>query len=194
MHLASGTAMDDAATIADLIWETDPEMCEFVFGDRETWHRCCAIEWLAELGLHSSSCASVAKRNEKIVGLLIAYPQPEMASRYAATVARYETNVGRRMEAVGWLFPVIPEKTLYVFNLAVAPALRGQGVGRLLLTAAEEHADRVGSTEVHLDAPATSPAVRFYERMGYAKLTETRLLAPATSIPSHYRMYKTLRC
>ena len=50
----------------------------------------------------------------------------------------------------------------------------------------------VGLTAVHLDVPVTSPAVLFYERLGYGKLTETNLLEPKTSIPPHFRMYKSL--
>ena len=192
MNLDRGSAGDDPATIADLIWETDPEMCRFVFSDRQTWHRCCGVEWSAAVGLHASRCAMVAKQKSEIVGLMIAYPQSEMAVRYAATVSRYAPDIGQRMEAVGWLFPILPETTLYVFNLAVAPSLRGQGVGRMLLSAAEEQARQSGLTAVHLDVPVTSPAVLFYERLGYGKLTETNLLEPKTSIPPHFRMYKSL--
>jgi ribosomal protein S18 acetylase RimI-like enzyme len=193
MNIERATALDDPAAIADLIWETDPEMCQFVFADRQTWHRCCGIEWLAAIGLHTSSCAMVARHGGEIAGLVIAFPQSEMILRYAATVARYETGIGQRMEAVGWLFPVVPEKTLYVFNLAVSQSIRGRGFGHLLLSAAEEQAQRASLTAVHLDVPATSQAVRFYERMGYGKLTKTDLLQPMTNIPPHFRMHKPLR-
>jgi ribosomal protein S18 acetylase RimI-like enzyme len=192
MRLEYGTAADDPAAIADLIWETDPEMCQFVFADRGTWHRRCAIEWRAEIGLHASSSATVAWQESEIAGLAIAFPQSEMASRYAATVARYETGIGQRMETVGWLFPILPEKALYVFNLAVLQPLRGQGIGRQLLSAVEEQAQQASLTAVHLDVPATSPAVKFYEQMGYGKLTKTELLEPKTMIPPHFRMHKRI--
>lgn len=193
MKIVPGTAADDPATIADLLWETDPEMCRFVFADRRTWHRCCGIEWLAEIGLHANSCAMVAKQEGEVRGLLIAFPQTEMTLRYAATVARYETDVGQRMETVGWLFPIVPEKALYIFNLAVLQSLRGQGIGRRLLSVAEERAHQAGLLAVHLDVPTTSPAVKFYERVGYRKLTVTKLLEPETNIPQHFRMHKTIR-
>jgi ribosomal protein S18 acetylase RimI-like enzyme len=192
VNLEQASAADHTATIADLIWETDPEMCRFVFGDRQTWRRYCEIEWRAATGLHTHSSATVARLGREIVGLVIAYPQAEMTGRYAATVGRYETAVGQRMETVGWLFPVLPEKTLYVFNLAVSQSLRGQGIGRLLLSETEQQAQRAGMTTVHLDVPTTSPAVRFYERAGYGKLTKTDLLEPMTNIPPHFRMYKHL--
>jgi ribosomal protein S18 acetylase RimI-like enzyme len=134
----------------------------------------------------------VARRGGEIVGLVIAFPQAEVSTRYAATVARYEEGIGQRMEAVGWLFPVLPEATQYVFNLAVSQSCRGQGIGRLLLTAAEEQAQRAGMTSVHLDVAATSPAVQFYRRMKYRGITKTSLLEPVTSIPPHLRMHKRL--
>lgn len=192
MNLEPGTTADDAAAIADLIWETDPEMCAFVFGDRRNWHLHCAIEWRAAIGLHSSRSATLAKRGNEIVGIVIAFPQAEMTQRYAATVARYETRIGQRMETVGWLFPALPEGTHYVFNLAVSQSCRGQGIGRLLLTAAEEQAQRMGLMAVHLDVAATSLAVQFYERMSYRKLTKTDLLEPLTNIPPHLRMHKRI--
>ena len=192
MKLEHAIATDDPATNADLIWETDPEMCRFVFRDRQTWHRYCAIKWRAAAGLHTYSTAMVARLEREIVGLVIAYPQAEMTGRFAATVARYETDVGQRMEAVGWLFPVLPENTLLVFNLAVSQSLRGQGIGCLLLSETEQQAQRAGLTTVHLDVPTTSPAVKFYERLGYGKLTKTNLLEPMTNIPPHFRMYKHL--
>ena len=192
MKLEQAIATDGPATIADLIWETDPEMCQFVFRDRQTWHRHCAIEWRAAAGLHTYSTAMVARLEREIVGLVIAYPQAEMTGRFAATVARYETDVCQRMEAVGWLFPVLPENTLLVFNLSVSQSLRGQGIGCLLLSETEQQAQRAGLTTVHLDVPTTSPAVKFYERLGYGKLTKSNFLEPMTNIPPHFRMYKHL--
>jgi ribosomal protein S18 acetylase RimI-like enzyme len=192
MSIESGSAGDNPATIADLIWETDPEMCQYVFGDRPTWHRYFEIEWLSAISLHSSGCAMVVKQRGMIDGLVIAYPQSEMTARYTATVARYETAVGQRMENVGWLFPTLPEKALYVFNLAVSHFRRGHGTGRLLMSAMEQQAQRTGMTTVHLDVPATSPAVQFYERIGYRKLSKTELLEPRTNIPPHFRMCKHL--
>jgi GNAT superfamily N-acetyltransferase len=192
MILEQASASDDPVTIADLIWETDPEMCKFVFGDRPTWRAYCEIEWRAAIGLHTHGAATVARSGGRTVGLVIAYPQEEMTVRYAATVARYEAEVSERMAAVGWLFPVIPEKGLYVFNLAVSQSHRGQGIGGLLLSTTEKQAQRSGMTTVHLDVPATSPAVKFYERMDYRKLTKTALLEPVTDIPPHFRMHKTI--
>jgi ribosomal protein S18 acetylase RimI-like enzyme len=192
MNLELGTTSDDPETIADLIWETDPEMCAFVFGDQQTWHQYCVIEWRAAMGLHASSSAIVAKRGGKIVGLVIAFPEVEMTTRYAATVARYETAIGKRMETVGWLFPVLPEGAQYVFNLAVSKSFKGQGIGRRLLSAAEEQAQGMDLNAVHLDVPATNPAVQFYERMNYRKLTQTELLDPITHIPPHLRMFKQI--
>lgn len=192
MNIEPGLTTDDPTAIADLIWETDPEMCAFVFWGRKTWYRYCIVEWQADTGLHASSSATVAKRDGEIIGLVIAFPQSEMTDRYSTTVARYEAEIGRRMETVGWVFPILPEGAQYVFNLAVSNSFRGRGIGGLLLSAAEEKAQRAGSTAMHLDVPATSSAVQFYERMNYKKLTKTDLIEPPTDIPPHFRMHKRL--
>jgi ribosomal protein S18 acetylase RimI-like enzyme len=52
-----------------------------------------------------------------------------------------------------------------LFQMAVAPALQGQGLGRELVRALEAELLRRGLCAVHLHARA--PVVSFYERLGY---------------------------
>jgi GNAT superfamily N-acetyltransferase len=72
----------------------------------------------------------------------------------------------------------------HVDSFLVDPALRGRGIGRLLLHAAYEHLRRVGVGTVGLDVVATNEgARRFYEREGFvpATLHMYRALPPAAS-------------
>ena len=53
-----------------------------------------------------------------------------------------------------------------LFQMAVAPAWQGQGLGRTLVATLEAELRRRGLRHVHLHARA--PVVPFYERLGYA--------------------------
>lgn len=77
-------------------------------------------------------------------------------------------------------------------SLYVHPAARRQGLGAELVAAVEGEARRRGATAVHLwtDTRFTD-AHRLYERLGYARLGETRALHDrSATIEYHYR--KTL--
>ncbi|WML83687.1 GNAT family N-acetyltransferase [Streptomyces sp. VNUA74] len=54
-------------------------------------------------------------------------------------------------------------------KLMVSPADRGRGVGRRLLTAAEESAAGVGLTLLHLDTETGSPAEHLYRSAGWTE-------------------------
>ena len=60
-------------------------------------------------------------------------------------------------------------RVLYVHQLAVADDVRGRGVGRALLTAAEQAAPGLRCSEVRLEHRAfNEEAHRFYASLGYA--------------------------
>jgi ribosomal protein S18 acetylase RimI-like enzyme len=61
------------------------------------------------------------------------------------------------------------ERYGYVVTIDVAPELRGVGLGKVLLREAERqvHAADVGRMGLHV-AVDNDPAIRFYERLGYA--------------------------
>ncbi|CAL9615495.1 N-acetyltransferase family protein [Streptomyces sp. enrichment culture] len=56
-----------------------------------------------------------------------------------------------------------------VVKLMVHPAARGRGLGRTLLTAAEEAAAAAGITLLHLDTETGSPAERLYRSAGWIR-------------------------
>jgi GNAT superfamily N-acetyltransferase len=114
----------------------------------------------------------------------------------AVTIAAYERYVprlGRRpapmdidySEAVGagrvWaalyddlivgLGVLVPKQDhLLLDNIAVVPSAQGQGIGGLLLALAEEHARRLGLTEVRLYTnEAMTENLAYYPRRGYVE-------------------------
>jgi ribosomal protein S18 acetylase RimI-like enzyme len=65
------------------------------------------------------------------------------------------------------LFVPVPHTAFYVSRVAVAPHARGRGLGRCLLQAALERAQRAGCTELHLDvSTANQGAIRTYGHVG----------------------------
>jgi ribosomal protein S18 acetylase RimI-like enzyme len=60
------------------------------------------------------------------------------------------------------------EPELYVGELAVDPQYEGRGVGRALVDAVTEHAERLGLLTITLDTGAANANARaFYKRLGF---------------------------
>ncbi len=66
---------------------------------------------------------------------------------------------------------------LYIYGLIVDSDERGKGVGRALLTAAEEFGLKCGAHKVTLDTGENWKAREFYESMGYTV---------EATLPNHY--------
>lgn len=188
--------------LAPLVWETDPHLFDFLFlRDKALWSRLFRREWDAPLGLHSASDTILALKDNAIVGLLVCFASESTESRAEASFQRYHAAVDAGTAAhldwagiqMNWLFPPAPRTTMLVYNLVVASHMRGRGIGELLMTEAEARARKAGLSAIHLDTAASSPAVAFYERLGFERVVETRLCHPqAVSVPAHLRMTKSL--
>ncbi|MER7487049.1 GNAT family N-acetyltransferase [Streptomyces sp. NPDC126497] len=89
------------------------------------------------------------------------------AGRLAVWVAHEEP--GRALGTVGLALPDKPNSThrAEVVKLMVHRAARGRGLGRRLLTVAEEAAAARGITLLHLDTETGSPAERLYRSSGW---------------------------
>jgi len=62
-----------------------------------------------------------------------------------------------------------------LYSIAVSDAARGQGLGAVLLEAAEQVARRRGSRRLRLEVSQRNPAaIRLYERHGYRRIGERR--------------------
>lgn len=62
-----------------------------------------------------------------------------------------------------------------LYSIAVGDAARGQGLGAVLLQAAEREARRRGCRRMRLEVSQSNPAaIRLYERRGYRRIGERR--------------------
>ncbi|MGH3103300.1 MAG: GNAT family N-acetyltransferase [Gaiellaceae bacterium] len=75
-----------------------------------------------------------------------------------------------RRRAPGWGF--VDEATPEL-SIAVVPSRRGRGVGEELLAALMERARLEGYESLSLSVEPTNPALKLYERFGFAKVNET---------------------
>ncbi|HEY1175010.1 MAG TPA: GNAT family N-acetyltransferase [Phytomonospora sp.] len=70
-----------------------------------------------------------------------------------------------------------------VFEIFVRPSARGLGVGRALLTELAKHAAADGRQTISTEVIATTPAVGFYERLGFSRaVVEWRSLLPMSNV------------
>jgi GNAT superfamily N-acetyltransferase len=98
---------------------------------------------------------------------------------------------GRIVGAVGYVPPGAPKRDFFapewpiVRLLAVSPAQRGQGLGRLLVQACIDRAQRDGAPLLALhSSPVMAPALRLYTAMGFEQL---RALPDMFGVP--YALY-----
>jgi len=88
-------------------------------------------------------------------------------------------GLGLRLLTSRWSTPApevpeaVPRSSFGVLAIAVDPDAQGHGVGRALMSAAEESARSRGFTGLHLSVhPSNVGAVEFYERLGWERQPE----------------------
>ena len=140
-----------------------------------------------------------AERDNVVVGMFAGYTaeQHRRSSRQPLKQAAGRSNI--RMRIVMILFAPLMRITdsiadgdFYLQFIAVDKALRGDGVGSVLMDSFEEQARASGSTRLSLDVSAKNKeACRFYERRGMNVESQwpKRLAIPGLRF---YRMTKTL--
>jgi ribosomal protein S18 acetylase RimI-like enzyme len=75
----------------------------------------------------------------------------------------------KEYEAISWLCHDGPNMVIH--RLCVAPVFKGQGIGSLLVSFAEDHAKTNGYASIRLDAFSQNRrSLDLYERMGYIRL------------------------
>ena len=140
-----------------------------------------------------------AERDNVIVGMFLGYTaeQHRRSSRQPLKQAAGRRNI--RMRTVQILFaPLmrivdsIADGDFYLQFIAVDKALRGDGVGSVLMDSFEERARASGSTRLSLDVSAKNEeAHRFYERRGWTVESQWPKRLPIPGL-RFYRMTKTL--
>lgn len=201
-QFVAGTASECDPQLADLVWQTDPELFQYFYdGDHELLGKLFAAEWPSPIGFFSHTNMTIAARGPQPVGILNSFPGKRMGEIYQTHIQLVPTvfepdataRLLRGLVAMGWLFPFVPGDALYVLNLVVSEKVRGRGIGAKLMHIAEERAKREGLKSIHLDTSSSSSAIKFYQDLGFQSLVETRLchLREGETLPSHYRMVKS---
>lgn len=75
-------------------------------------------------------------------------------------------------EAAGFTLARVILDEAELLLLATLPGLRGQGIGAALLDAMVRDAAARDAAKVHLEVRQGNPAIRLYERSGFAKIGE----------------------
>jgi GNAT superfamily N-acetyltransferase len=126
---------------------------------------CADPESAAGLALMSALTAELANLYGDDGGILAFSPADVRSPRSVFLVAKNQAGpVG-----CGALRP-LTEEVAEVKRMYVAPAARGQGIGRLLLHELEGYARRFNYASIKLETGVLQPeAIRLYERSGYVR-------------------------
>lgn len=200
--IVDGVRVDGDDRLADLLWETDPAVFRFIFGELPVFRRLFPQEWTSTFSTQQRDETRVALASDRIVGLVNSFAGTEVAARFAVTMERQlaalDPSAQRQLiaafDAMEWLYPRVPDDALYVLNIVVEADVRGQNLGRRLIAEAASKARRLGLRSVHLDTATDNPAVHFYKRVGFHPVVESRALSlpDGVSLPSHFRMVMDL--
>lgn len=109
---------------------------------------------------------------------------PSLAQVKAAVAVLGPVGVVRmvpRLRARARVDHAIPDDAVYLAEVHVDPALRGNGIGGQLLDVAEERARTLGVPRIVLTTTTSNPARQLYERKGYT--------VTATRTDPHYERY-----
>ena len=184
--------------MADMLWDTDPAIFAFIFGELSVFRRLLPQEWTSSFSTQQRDETRVALVGDRVVGLVNSFGGAEVASRFVVTMERQlaalepgaQAQLIAAYDAMEWLFPRVPDNGLYILNIVVAADLRRQDLGRRLIAEAVEKARRLGLRSVHLDTATDNPAVHFYRRVGFRPVVESRALSlpERINLPNHYRM------
>jgi ribosomal protein S18 acetylase RimI-like enzyme len=93
-------------------------------------------------------------------------------------------NVNEAGEITGFVYlEEIEDDRLYLGMLTVKPTLQASGLGRKLLTAADEHARKLGCKAIKISVITTRlELIAWYERRGFVATGKTTPLVTTTSV------------
>ncbi len=101
-----------------------------------------------------------------------AFPQPETWTENVLRLQLELTGVFGLINADnGFVLARLAGDEAEILTLAVAPAVRRQGVGRALLAAAQAHAAEAGATAMFLEvATRNAAAIALYQSLGFRQV------------------------
>lgn len=186
---------DELNTIAHLVYETDPIM-SFLFGKNPK-----AIKQIVELIQQDDNAFSyqhihVYLDGDSIKGLILSYRRSSIDKKrenqvYSEVFSAFELLTLWLKSII--LKPIQHKKEIdgiYIQNISVSAAARGEGIGSKLLNALENVAKQQNINALWLDvAIDNTNAKRLYERMGFETVSKHFILF---SKKGFYRMKKTV--
>ncbi|MBT3330384.1 MAG: GNAT family N-acetyltransferase [Rhodospirillaceae bacterium] len=194
-----------AIAAAQLIWDSSPQFLGYIYADnRARGFKDLQHQWLQRGGLLSHRHGMLATSQPKptneyeILGLSLSMPgsgmiaQSEVTGGILSSLAtdRILPKFKKRLKAMDYHHPPVPEGAYYLQNIAVSTEFRGQAIGHRLFQDVLNRAGTAAYTALHLDVISNNPAVAFYRRQGMEILSETNLPALWTKDvqPTRYRM------
>ena len=88
ISIVDGVQAQGNDCLADLLWETDPEIFRFIFRDLQVWRRLFPQEWTAAFGTQQAIETRVALDGNRVVGLINSFAGAEVALRFVTTMDR----------------------------------------------------------------------------------------------------------
>ncbi|PNR90740.1 hypothetical protein HWHPT5561_04180 [Petrotoga sp. HWH.PT.55.6.1] len=141
-----------------------------------------------------------SKIEENISGMIISYDWKSKNKENLRTGYLMLKNLGiifvkiiplllKLNQAVG----KVRKREFYISNIAVYEAYRSSGIGKKLISKAEEEARKLKSLKVVLDVEKENTiAIKFYKKLGYKIISESTLELSRQRKLSFFRMEKVL--
>ena len=188
-------------TITKLIYQTGTELYSYQFISKKNCSTAISQSWLLPHSLFEYQNATLAIKDDKLIGIEIGFRGEEFKSRRQAMhpiwkkIPRDDLKViSKRSKECSYLTPFIPNNVYYVLTLSVLSGHQRRGVGRMLINSAIKKARKFGIHKIHLDVVSTYSAVRFYESMGFKCVVRSSAPIPKqNNVPTMMRMAVNLQ-
>ncbi len=190
--------------IASRVFETGASNYRYQFVGYENF-RTLIKEALARPRLIFSGDAMTALVDSQgVAGLLSAFSGSEYESRKKEMAAffadlrsadrfdgEFFDTVAVRARQCSYLNPPVSPRFYYLFAISVADRCRSTGLGQKLMSIVMDKAIETNHRGIHLDVLADNPAVKYYEKLGFAVAAEITVPAALEQgVPPHLRMIK----
>jgi ribosomal protein S18 acetylase RimI-like enzyme len=189
---------DDAAAVAQLLFESAPDMYMRFSGGRERALATLERAFAEPGNLASGEVTWLVEVDGRAAAAMAAFPVTEAAARSHAYLGHTlrGTPYWRWLSVLrlywigGRASPKPRENSLYIDALATDPGFRRRGAARALLAAAEREARERGLPAVSLDTTMSNEAARaLYASAGY---DEVAYRAPSRALPGFVALVKPL--
>lgn len=197
LEIRAACAADQPAAVP-LIHSAGPVAFDYVFGRRgQPGTAFLDFAFASGRGLFGSCNHFVALRAGQVVATVSLYGAAEhktLARVLPRQIAQFygvlrTPGVLRRSLQVAGMMPAPGDEVEYLANFGVAPALRGQGIGRRVLQFACTRARERGKQLLALDVVVGNPrAQALYERFGLRVVAERSFSGPEGRVPDTRRM------